>query len=179
VSSVLLKVDPQRVDAIEAELRRSPHIIDVTDTTADMQRLLDMNASIMNVWSAISIALSAGVVFGVVYNNARIGLAARGRDLASLRVLGFTRREISGILLGGQAFEVALAVPSGLWLGLIWARQFMKNVDQETYRWQVVIAPRTYLLSAAVTLLAAAASALWVRRSLDDLDLVSVLKARE
>ncbi|HEV8550097.1 MAG TPA: ABC transporter permease, partial [Polyangiaceae bacterium] len=179
ISSVLLKVDPRYAAAVDASLRRSPAIIDVSDASGDMQRLLDMNASFMNVWTAISIALSAGVVFGVVYNNARIGLAARARDLASLRVLGFTRREISGILLGSQAFEVALAVPLGLWLGRAWARQFMSMVDQETFRWAVVIAPRTYLLSAAVTLLAAAASALWVRRSVDTLDLVSVLKARE
>jgi putative ABC transport system permease protein len=138
-----------------------------------------MNASFMNVWTAISIALSASVVFGVVYNNARIGLAARSRDLASLRVLGFTRREISLILLGTQAIEVGTAVPIGLWLGGVWARKFMSQVDQESFRWTVVIAPRTYLLSVAVTLLAAMASALWVRRSLDSLDLVSVLKARE
>jgi putative ABC transport system permease protein len=179
VSSVMLTVDPLRVEAIDADLRRSPQIIDVSDVTEDMQRMLELNQSIMNVWTAISIALSAGIVFGVVYNNARIGLAARSRELASLRVLGFTRAEISGILLGGQAIEVALAVPTGLWLGLLWANQFMKTVDQETYRWAVDIAPATYLLSAVVTLLAAAASALWVRRSLDNLDLVSVLKARE
>jgi putative ABC transport system permease protein len=179
VSSVLLAVDPERVDEIDADLRRSPQILDVSDVTHDMQRLLDLNQSIMNVWTAISIALSAGIVFGVVYNNARIGLAARSRELASLRVLGFTRREISGILLGSQILEVALAVPAGLWLGARWAEQFMRTVDQETYRWAVDIAPRTYFLSATVTVLAAAASALWVRRSLDTLDLVSVLKARE
>jgi putative ABC transport system permease protein len=179
VSSVLLSVDPPRAAHVNAELRRAPNIIDVSDVNGDMQRMLDMNASFMNVWTAISIALSAGVVLGVVYNNARIGLAARARDLASLRVLGFTRREISWILLGNQVVEVALAIPLGLWLGGAWARQFMKSVDQETFRWAVVIAPRTYLLSIVVTLLAAAASALWVRRSLDTLDLVAVLKARE
>ncbi len=179
VSSVLLKVDPLRTAQVDAQLRRSPSIIDVSDARGDMQRMLDMNTSFMNVWTAISIALSAGVVFGVVYNNARIGLAARARDLASLRVLGFTRGEISWILLGNQALEVALAIPVGLWLGRAWARQFMSTVDQETFRWQVAIAPRTYLLSVVVTLFAAAASALWVRRSLDTLDLVAVLKARE
>ena len=179
VSSVLLRVDPLQSERVQAALRRSPRVIDVSETRAEMQRLLDMNASIMNVWTAISIALSASIVFGVVYNNARIALAARARDLASLRVLGFTRGEISTIAIGSQALEVALAIPLGLWLGTAWARQFMKSVDQETFRWSVVVAPKTYLLSIAVTLLAAAASALWVRRSLDRLDLVSVLKARE
>jgi putative ABC transport system permease protein len=179
VSSVLLKIDrPQRA-AVEGELKRSPHVIDVSDVTADMERLFDMNASIMNVWTAISVVLSACVVFGVVYNNARINLAARSRDLASLRVLGFSRGEISSILLSGLAFEVLLALPAGVVLGKYWAQGFMNTVDQETFRWQVFVAPRTYLLSMAVATLAAAASALWVRRSLDHLDLISVLKSRE
>jgi putative ABC transport system permease protein len=179
VSSVLLKVDAREVERVHAQLRRSPEVIDVSEIRSDMQRLLDLNASVMDVWTLVSILLSASVVFGVVYNNARIGLAARGRDLASLRVLGFTRREVSTILLGSQAIEVAIAIPIGLVLGVLWAKQFMASVDQETFRWVVVVTPRTYLLSIAVTVLAAAASALWVRRSLDSLDLVSVLKARE
>jgi putative ABC transport system permease protein len=179
VSSVLLKIDRERRADVEAELRSSPHVIDVSDVKADMQRLFDMNASIMDVWTAISIALASSVVFGVVYNNARISLAARSRDLASLRVLGFSRREISAMLLSELAIEVLVALPAGLWLGRYWAQKFMETADQETFRWHVTVAPRTYLLAVAVTLLAAAASALWVRRSLDRLDLVSVLKARE
>jgi putative ABC transport system permease protein len=154
-------------------------VIDVADVKADMERLFDMNASIMQVWTAVSIVLAASVVFGVVYNNARIALAARSRDLSSLRVLGFSRREISSILLSGLAIEVLLALPLGLLLGRYWAQKFMQSVDQETFRWQVTVAPQTYALAVAVALLAAAASALWVRRSLDRLDLVSALKERE
>jgi putative ABC transport system permease protein len=179
VSSVLLKIDRRQIEAVESELRRSPHVIDVSDVIADMERLFDMNASIMNVWTAISVVLAACVVFGVVYNNARINLAARRRDLASLRVLGFSRREISAILLSGLALEVLLALPVGVVLGRYWAQGFMSTVDQETFRWQVFVAPRTYLLSVAVATLAAVASAFWVRRSLDHLDLISVLKSRE
>jgi putative ABC transport system permease protein len=133
----------------------------------------------MDIWTAVSISLAAAVIFGVVYNNARIALAMRSRDLASLRVLGFSRREISSILIGGLAIEVGLALPLGLWLGKTWAAAFMGAVDQELFRWAVVVAPRTYLLATAVALLAAAASALWVRRSLDRLDLIGVLKTRE
>jgi putative ABC transport system permease protein len=179
VSTVLLTVDEREVHRVEDQLRRYPGVIDISDARGDMERLMEMNASFINVWTMISVLLSASVVFGVVYNNARIGLAARSRDLASLRVLGFTRGEISSILLGTQAIEVVIAIPVGLWLGLVWSRAFMATVDPETIRWTVVVAPATYLLSIAVTLLAASVSALWVRRSLDTLDLVSVLKARE
>jgi putative ABC transport system permease protein len=179
VGAAMLTIDPQAAPALLSRLRHLPAVIDVSDLRADVDRLRDMNASMMDVWTAVSVLLGATVIFGVVYNNARIALALRSRDLASLRVLGLSRGEISTILIGGLSVEVCLAIPAGLWLGLQWGRFFMRSVDQEQFRWEVVVAPSTYLLAAAVGLLAAAASALWVRRSLDRLDLIGVLKTRE
>jgi putative ABC transport system permease protein len=180
VSAVLLTVDPARRASVEEQLRRSPRVIDVSDVAADVQRLRDMNGAAMDVWTLVSVILAACVVFGVVYNNARIALAMRSRELASLRVLGLSRGEISSILIAGLAIEVLLAIPLGLILGRAWAELFFtRAVDQETFRFQVLIEGRTYLLAALVTMLAASASALWVRRSLDRLDLIAVLKTRE
>jgi putative ABC transport system permease protein len=179
VSSVLLDVEPEAVRNVEGRLRRSPWVIDISDVRDDMNRLLDMNAQVMDVWTLFSVLLAASVVFGVVYNNARIAAAARSRELASLRVLGFTRREVSAILLYSLGVEVAVALPIGLWLGGVWARAFMRTVDRESFRWQVVIAPQTYLMVVVVVVVAALASALWVRRSIDRLDLIGVLKSRE
>lgn len=180
VSSVLLRVAPLELEAVERRLSRSPQVIDVADAVNDMQRLRDMNASFIDIWTVVSIALAASVIFGVNYNNARIALAARSRDLASLRVLGYSEREVAKVLLGGLAIEVALAVPIGLVLGRVWAEQFMRmSLDPETFRWSVTVAPRTYFMAAAVAIGSAALSALWVRRSLNDLDLIGVLKTRE
>lgn len=180
VSSVLLRVDPPELDDVERRLRRSPHVIDVGDVANDIQRLREMNASFIDIWTVVSIILAASVIFGVNYNNARIALSARSRDLASLRVLGYSQREVARVLIGGLAIEVGLAVPLGLFLGRIWAEQFMRaSLDPETFRWSVTVAPLTYLLAASVALLSATASALWVGRSLNDLDLIGVLKTRE
>jgi putative ABC transport system permease protein len=179
ISSVLLDVEPHQVAAVEARLRRSPHVIDVSDLDADIQRLRDMNGSMMDVWTAVSITLAACVIFGVVYNNARISLAARSRDLATLRVLGLSRAEVASILIGGLALDVAFAIPLGLLLGRGWAESFMNAIDRETFRWTVAVEPRTYATAAAVALVAAAASALLVRRKLDRLDLIEVVKTRE
>jgi putative ABC transport system permease protein len=180
VSAALLKVDPWATASVEEWLRRSPKVIDVSDISADVQRMRDMNGAAMDIWTAISISLAACVIFGVVYNNARIALALRSRELGSLRVLGFSRREISSILISELAVQVLVAIPVGLYLGRAWAVLFFtRGVDQETFRFQVLIEGRTYLLAGAVALLAAAASALWVRRSLDRLDLIAVLKTRE
>jgi putative ABC transport system permease protein len=179
ISSVLLQVEPGDLEAVEARLRRSPEVIDVADVHADKRRMFDMNARIMNVWTAISISLAASVAFGVVYNNARINLGARERELASLRVLGFSRREVSTVLLASLALEVLLAIPIGLVAGHFWAERFMATVDPETFRWDVSVAPRTYLLVVLVIVLASSASAFWVRRNVDRFDLMSVLKAKD
>ncbi len=180
VSSLLLDVDPAELSHLQATLRRSPEVVDVSDAVGDMRRLRETNASFIDVWTFVSIALASSVIFGVVYNNARIALAARSRELASLRVLGYSRREISWILLGSLAIEVALAVPLGLLLGRAWAELFVRaSVDQETFRWTAVVDAKTYLLATTVALVASGASALWVRRGLDRLDLIAVLKVRE
>jgi putative ABC transport system permease protein len=179
VSSVLLDVDPQRKEAVEARLRKSPRAIDISDVPGDVQRLRDMNGSMMDIWVVVSTTLGACVIFGVVYNNARIAFAVRSRELSSLRVLGFSRAEISRILIGGLVVEVLLGIPIGLMLGRFWAQLFMSSVDQEMFRWAVVVNPSTYAFATAVALLASAASALLVRRGLDRLDLIGVLKTRE
>jgi hypothetical protein len=127
-----------------------------------------------------SIALPpSSVVLTVVYNNARVALSMRGRDLASLRVLGFTRGEISTILLGEQLVQVLAALPVGLIMGRGLVVLLARTVDPETYRLPLVLTSRSYAFAAAVTLVAAAVSALLVRRRLDQLDLVAVLKTRE
>lgn len=179
VSGALVTVDPPKRAAVEERLRRSPQVIDVGDVKDDMARLRAMNRSAMDVWSLMSITLSACVIFGVVYNNARIALATRSRELASLRVLGMSRAEISTILIGGLAIEVLIAIPLGLLFGRVWSQFFMSNIDRESFRWTVFITPKTYALAIIVVLLSGAASALWVRRSLDHLDLIGVLKTRE
>jgi putative ABC transport system permease protein len=179
VSSVLMTLDGDQRPAVEERLRRAPHVLDVSDLRGDIDRLRDMQRSMMDIWTVVSIVLSTAVIFGVVYNNARIALAMRSRELASLRVLGFSRGEISSVLIGGLAIEVLLAIPIGLVLGNLWGNLFMQSVDRELFRWHVVVAPLTYAMATAVALLAATASALWVRRSLDRLDLIGVLKTRE
>jgi putative ABC transport system permease protein len=103
----------------------------------------------------------------------------RGRDLASLRVLGFTRGEISAVLLGEQLVQVLAALPFGLWMGRGLVQLIALAVDPETYRLPVLLTSKSYAFAVIVTLIAAVVSALLVRRRLDHLDLIAVLKTRE
>jgi putative ABC transport system permease protein len=133
----------------------------------------------MLVMTLILTVSAAAIAIGVVYNNARIALSLRSRDLASLRVLGFTRAEISEILLGELGVQVLLGIPLGLLVGTWWARLLAASMDPETIRFPVHIASQTYAAAIAIGIGSALASALLVRRKLDRLDLVGVLKSSE
>ena len=128
---------------------------------------------------AVAAFLVNVVISRLVTHNARIALSARSRDLASLRVLGLTRREISAILLGELAVQVLLGVAAGLALGYLWARIYAGVIETEYMRFPFFIAAKTYGTAAAIALLSGLASALLVRRKLDELDLIAVLKATE
>lgn len=123
--------------------------------------------------------LGGALVAAIVYNQARIALSERARELASLRVLGFTRREVAALLLGEQALLVTSALPWGLLLGWALTWWVMSQFETEVFRLPMVAQAATYLEAVALVAAAALASALLVRRRLDRLDLIAVLKTRE
>jgi putative ABC transport system permease protein len=130
--------------------------------------------------SVMFLVVLAGILaVGVIYNGARIALSERGRELASLRVLGFTRREISVLLLGEQGAITLLAIPLGWVIGFGIGAGIIALFDMEAYRIPLVITPGTYLYSALVALAAALFAGLAVRTRLNRLNLIEVLKTRE
>jgi putative ABC transport system permease protein len=179
LSVAFLRVDPVAGTDLDRRLKDLPYVADVTRRASLLARFRDQSANMILTAAAIISLFAATITVGVVYNNARVALATRARDLASLRVLGFTRAEISSILLGELAIQVLLAVPFGLVFGLWLVTAMASTVDPETYRLPVILTPATYAFAAAVTLGASLASALLVRRRLDRLDLIGVLKTRE
>lgn len=178
-SLVLLDVDPRHRAVLLRRLRDLPRVASVGATdemVARFRKAIDDNVGVM---SGIIVAFASVLSVGIVYNNARVALSQRARDLASLRVLGFTRGEISAVLIGEMAVQVFLGIPFGLWLGRQLALAIATTVDPERYRFPVVVSPQTVAWAAGITLLAALASALLVRRRLDHLDLIAVLTTRE
>ncbi len=179
VSTVLLAVDPWTMDEVRARLRDMRGVAGISRRTALIERV---RAQTGETWLAMTLVLTlfaATIAIGVVYNNARVSLSLRSRDLASLRVLGFTRAEISAVLLGELAVQVLLAIPIGLVIGTMMANAVMATADPERYRMPAMISSQTYAFATLVTLGAGLVSALLVRRKLDQLDLIGVLKTRE
>jgi putative ABC transport system permease protein len=123
--------------------------------------------------------LAVIVAFGVVYNSARIALSERSRDLATLRVVGFSQGEVAQVLLGELGLLVLCALPFGLLFGRFITTFIITSLSTETVRLPLVVSDHTYTTAIIVVLTAAGGSFLVVYRMLSKLDLVGVLKARE
>jgi putative ABC transport system permease protein len=179
VSTVLLRTDPWLDDRIQQRLKELPYVAESTRRASLLEGFRVQSAG-MIVTAALIISLFAGTItIGVVYNNARIVLSMRAREFATLRVLGFTRGEISAVLLGELGLQVLAALPLGLVLGRALVTALGTMTDPEAFRLPLLLTPRSYAFAASVTPMAATVSALLVRRRLDQLDLIGVLKARE
>lgn len=179
VSLVQLRVDPEKLDELRKTLKEMPAIAQVTVKASVVKRFQDQSAKSMQVMTYVLSFFGAIIAIGVVYNNARVTLSIRGRDFASMRVLGFSQREVSGILIGELTAQILLGIPIGLWLGNYWSQAVMSMADPETYRFSVYVSSQSYLFAIAITLLAAVISAVLLRLKISKQDLISVLKTRE
>ena len=179
VSSIAVRLDGGDDQALFAKLKSYPRVATVASKAAMLANFRQTSARNVLFFTTILTAFASLIAIGVVYNNARIALQERTWELASLRVLGFTRGEVSTFLLGELAIELVVALPLGGLLGyaLSWLIVHMSQSDLMSI--PVVVAPRTHLYAALAILAAGVASALVVRRRIDRLDMVSALKTRE
>lgn len=133
----------------------------------------------MSMSTYISIFFASLIAMGVVYNNARITLSERARELASLRVLGFSLPEVSYILLGELGFLTVLALPLGVFLGITMTYSMVASFDTELYRMPFVMTAETIAYACLAIVIATVLSSGFVFWRIRQLDLVSVLKTRE
>ncbi len=179
ISGAYLTIDSAALLDIHRRLKETPRVASVVERTRDMQNFNRIMEETMLFIAFIATIFSSVIAVGVVYNSARVILTERGRELASLRVLGFTRGEISYILLGELGALTVAALPLGLYLGYALCGYISSTLQNELYRVPLVINPDTYAFAAAVVVAATVVSALVVRRKLDHLDLIAVLKTKE
>ncbi len=175
-SGAFLRVDPDREAAFFAALKVTPRVAVVSTRTATLATFRAMMAENLLRMRVINVVFASIIAFGVVYNAARISLAERSRELATLRVIGFDRREISLIFLGEIAILTVLAIPFGLLFGRGFAALAVVALATESQRFPLLVYPATYAFAVATVVVAAVVSSLFVRRHLDRLDLLAVLK---
>lgn len=179
ITGALLVLDRREESVFHERVKRTPAIASVGMRRVayqNLERMIDDNMGTMRVFE---IFFAAIIAFAIVYNNARIALAERSRELASLRVLGFSRGEVSRILLGELLVSTLVAIPLGFLLGYGMAAGVAAAYATEMMRIPLVVSSATYATAALTVAVSAALSALIVRRKVDHLDLVGVLKTRD
>jgi len=179
VSGAHLAVDGSRWGEFFEAVKRSPRIASVTTTRAVRETYDRLVGDMMGVTQVIFSFFAVAVSFGVIYNGARIVLSERTRDLAALRVLGFTRNEVAAVLVAELAIVTMLSLVPGLFLGKQLTGLILAMTVTETMRIPVVVTGRAYATAATVVLLSSSVSFAVVSRRIVRLDLLSVLKARE
>lgn len=179
VSGAYLRIDAAQADTVYRALKDMPTVAGVSlkdDVRAAFQKVMDEGAgSIRYVMGAIAFIIT----FGIVYNAARIAYAERARDLASLRVIGYTRGEVAFVLLGELAVITLIALPVGAVLGYYLSFAIAAGFSTEFYQIPADFNPESYGFAASVVLLAALVSGWLVKRDIDRTELVLALKTRE
>lgn len=175
----VLSLDPGAETGVLAASRGMPRIAGAWSKHTMLRNMEEISARHVRIMSVILTSFASIIAVGVVYNNARIALSERAWELASLRVLGFTRLEVSAMLLGEMAIVIGVALPIGMLLGRGLVGAVAELMQSDQMHFPVVIRAPTYAWAGVIILLAAAASALVVRRRIDRLDLVEALKSRD
>jgi len=179
ISGAYLVTDPVHSKKLYQSLNKTPRISGTVLRRNEIRNFHDIQAKGMLFFTFIATLMACSIAFGVIYNSARIALSERSRELSSLRVLGYTRGEISYILLGELGIVTLIAIPLGFFIGYWLCAYIAQALASDLFRVPLVIEPKTYSLAAAVVLASASVSGLIVRHKLDHLNLVEVLKTRE
>lgn len=179
LSGAWLAVDPAAHGEFYRELKRTPRVAGVVSQRASLRRFEAMMAANLLRMRLVNVIFAGIIAFGVVYNAARVTLSERAWELATLRVLGLTRGEVSAVLAGEILLLTAWAAPLGIACGTGLAALALRVLETETQRFPLVIAPATYGAALVTVLSATVLSLLVVRRRINRLDLVGVLKARD
>jgi putative ABC transport system permease protein len=179
VSGALLAVDGAQAAGLSAALKQLPAVAGVGFKRAELAGFRDTMAAALDLTITVNVLFAGIIAFGVVYNAARISLSERARELASLRVLGFTRAEIKSVLLGELSLLTLAALPAGAALGYVLAGGIIASLDSEVYRVPFHVSRQTVASSCLSVIAAAVFSGLLVARRLDTLDLAGVLSIRD
>jgi putative ABC transport system permease protein len=178
-TGALLLVDADRESALARRLKSVPAVAGAGFKRAVLRSFRETMAANMNLTIFLNLIFAGVIAFGVVYNSSRVSLSERSHELASLRVLGFTRAEISLILLGELAVVMILALPAGAAFGYALSALIVQTIDSEVYRFPLFVSRASVAYAWLGIIAAAVVSGLTVRRRLDRLDLIAVLKVRE
>ena len=179
ITGASIMVDDNHTTILYKKLKEIPSIIGLNIISILRVIFEELMAENLLKMVGINILFASFISFGVVYNTARIALSERSRELATLRVLGLTRKEVAFILFGELAVIILISIPIGLYLGTGLAASMTKSLETELFRIPYYINNSTYAYSVSIVIISALFSFYLVWRQLNSIDLVAAQKGVE
>lgn len=179
ISGAYLQIDPSQMEKFYRAVKRLPAMSGVIMRERAMRSFDESYLQFMDISNFYIVFFASLIAFGVVFNNARIALSERGNELASLRVLGFSNRDVTIILLGEQFVIMLVALPIGVIGGTLWSMWMPSLIATDLFRFPFAISLRNLGISAAMILMVALVTGAFIRRRIAHLDMIAVLKSRE
>jgi putative ABC transport system permease protein len=176
-NTALVRVEPGRMAEAREALAKIPGVVSVEDYPAFVR---DVN-NYLSFWRINSWAFAifgALLTLAVILNTVNARLQEQQADLAILRSLGITRREIIVSVLTEILILAALGIALGLPLGSEVGFQMAHSVDMDFYGLVAVYYPLSYPLAIAAVLLLVILAAIPGLRSAFKVDLGQVSKGQ-
>lgn len=179
LTGAYLSVSAEQWDEFLIAVKETPRIGGISITEASRKSFQDTTAQSMGAMQGAFMLFATIVAFGIVYNNARISLSERQRELATLRVIGFTRGEVGTVLVGELVILTLISLPIGLLVGRAFTHAIVQGTESEFIRIPLMLTPSNYAFAVLTVAVASIFSAILACRRLNQLDLVGALKARD
>lgn len=171
-----ISINHQHINQLYKELKKIPKVSSITFNTSIVQTFKETFAKHVLVFTSILAGFAIVIAIAVVYNNAIIILAERSWELSTLRVLGFTDREVSNIFFYNIIFEVLLAIPMGILFGYWISWSLLELMQTDWFKIPFIIESKTYVISIVVVIIASLMSFFIIKKRIQQLNLTAVLK---
>ena len=127
----------------------------------------------------VVVVCAAALAFIVLYNLTNINITEREREIATIKVLGFYDSETNRYVFRENIILTVLGALVGLPMGKALHAYVMSQIRIDLMCFDVRVAPGSYLLSAALTLVFGLLVNLALRRKIRAIDMAQALKSIE
>lgn len=134
---------------------------------------------LMNAVVALIVTLAAGLALAVLFTLASTNISERTREMATLKVLGFYRREVHAYVHKEMLTLTVIGILVGLPLGRLVAGLLTNALRMPSLYFEVEVSPLSYVIAGFATLIFALIVQWSTNPALDRIDPVSSLKSVE
>lgn len=164
--------------AFAEKLSQDSRLLSVV-STAELVQDFSSAFTLINTVVYVVIILAAALAFTVVFTLSNTNISERERELATIKVLGFRRREVHRYINKETLILTAIGIVVGMPLGYALARSLTWILKMPSLYFDVIVEPATYLIAAVLAFAFTLLVNLITNRTLDKIDMVGALKSAE